>query len=286
MNWLRIKQQLISRGYWDEDNGDNQGSSGSSDDSSADGNDGSSDDSVSDDDSSSRGSREDKQPPKKDKKTSDGEAKLLKEVMKLKEQLRETKEKTKDYEGLDLEEVKRLIEEKKNREVRELEDKKAWDELKKRLTDEHKRAIEEREQRLKERDDELTKYRSTINEMTVGQAFMQSNFIEKEMVYTPSKMRKLFGEHFEMEDGQVIPYDKPRGEANREKLVDSKGKTLSFDDAIKKLVDDDSEKDSFYKSTLKQGANSRTDQTTRKVTDSSSELRGMDRIAAALSKKK
>ncbi|MEZ6841307.1 DUF6651 domain-containing protein [Acinetobacter baumannii] len=44
---------------------------------------------------------------------------------------------------------------------------------------------------------------------TVGAQFNQSQYIKQDLIYTPTKLRALYGNHFEIEDGKVVGYDKP-----------------------------------------------------------------------------
>lgn len=100
--------------------------------------------------------------------------------------------------------------------------------------------------------------KTRLNEMTVGQEFSASNFIREKLLLTPTKARVLYGAHVEIEDGNPVVYDKPRGEKDRTMYVDGKGRPLSFDAAIEKVVNADPDRDSLLKSTTKPGAHSKT----------------------------
>lgn len=71
-----------------------------------------------------------------------------------------------------------------------------------------------------------------------------------------SKVRALYGTHFEFNDGQIVAYDKPAGAAERTMLVDGKGDPLSFEESIKKIIDADADRDQLIKSKTKPGAGS------------------------------
>ncbi len=74
----------------------------------------------------------------------------------------------------------------------------------------------------------------------------------------------------------------PWASFERTKLVDSKGENLSFEAALKKLVDADPDRESIVRSKLAQGANSKTNTNAKPATQESSEVRGVTRISAIL----
>lgn len=191
---------------------------------------------------------------------SDEEARLLKENMQKKEQLRKQAEELaalkKSVEGLDLDSVRKLLAEQKTAEEKQLEARGEWDRLKARMAEEHgneKKALTEQIAALQA---QLNGASGTINELTIGTSFGQSKFISEELVLPASKARVLYGDHFDLEDGKVVGYDKPRGAANRTALVDGSGNPISFDAALRKIVEIDPEKDHLLKSKVKPGAGS------------------------------
>lgn len=225
-------------------------------------------------------------------KITDAEAKLLKEVMDKKsalkranDELAQAKARLSEFDGVDPAEIKALIKERKEAEVRQLEAKGEWDRLKAQMAEEHgkeKASILQQVESIREENNTLKK---TIAELTVGNAFAQSKFINEELEMTPSKTRIVYGSHFETVDGKVVAYDKPAGEANRTMLVDSQGDPLDFESAMRKIIEADPDRDRLIRSKVRQGAGSKTAPKTSIAAIRDSEpLVGQAKIAAALSK--
>lgn len=228
---------------------------------------------------------------KKGKQPTDEEARLLKEVMKNKEQRLQLKkdldaatEKLKQFDGLDVDALKELAAKQRTAEDQQLEAKGEWERLKTRMAQEHQTATSTLETRVKELEASLAERESTINEMTVGSSFNNSQFITGETTLTPQKARVIFGGHFELEDGKVVGYDKPKGASNRTQLVNSSGDPVSFEDAMRKIIDADSDRDHLLKSGVKPGAKSTTTNVPGKVKASvgSDERSSADKISSGL----
>lgn len=221
-------------------------------------------------------------------KVSDREAELLREVMekkgKIKDLTKELEDFKKKYEGIDPDEVRQIIADRKKAEEEELEKKGEWERLKARMADEHKAEIAKKEQELAAVRSEVDALRKQIEELTVGQSFSNSTFIKDELILTPAKARVVYGAYFEVEDGVVVAYDKPRGASERTKLVNGSGEPLGFEEALRRIVENDQEKDQLLRSKLKPGANSGTKDV--KVPVEKPELRGRERIKAVLSAQK
>jgi hypothetical protein len=100
--------------------------------------------------------------------------------------------------------------------------------------------------------------RSEITRLRTENAFANSQFITEDTILSPAKAQRLFGDYVEVEDGQVVVYDAPRGDAKRARVQDSKGKSLPFNDAIAKVINADSDKDTLLKSKVTPGAGSKT----------------------------
>lgn len=280
--WL-VKQQLQGRGYWnqaDEDGG--QGGGGGSDagaDDAGDQNDGG-------DDSGDNGSDEgaDKAEKKAEKKPSDAEAKLLKDMMKWKNQARELQnqlsEVNRRFDGIDPDAVKSLLQEREEAENKKLEAKGDFERLKQKMADAQKAELQKKQEEIDALKSQLGGLSGTINELTVGQSFSQSKFIAEELTLTPAKARIVYGDHFDVVDGKVVAYDKPRSASERTPIVDANGEPVSFEAAIQKLVDADPDRDHLKKAKGKPGAGSNTQK--GKAAEQKPQLHGRDRIGAAL----
>lgn len=223
-----------------------------------------------------------------ERKPSDEEAKLLKEVMKRKEseqalrtEAEQLKQKLKDFDGIDPVAVKKLLDAQKEAETKAMEDKGEWDRLKVRMGEEHSNETKSLKDQIAALQAQIGERDGAINEMTVGTSFTGSDFINNELTLTPSKARVIFGAHFELEEGKVVGYDKPKGAANRTALVDSLGNPVGFDDALRKIVAADADAAHLIKSGVKPGAQSQNKPISR-FKEEKVVKTGMDKIASGL----
>jgi hypothetical protein len=196
-------------------------------------------------------------------KMSDAEALLLKDLMKHKEtaknaqtEVQNLKDQLKKFDGIDSDAVRALLADKAKAEEQALEAKGEWDRLKERMGEAHKTELATVQDQLKALQGQLAQSNSMIDELTVGSQFGQSKFIAEELTLTPAKTRVVFGQHFELVDGVVTAFDKPKGSANRTPLVDSSGNALDFDSALRKIVEADTDKDHLLKSKARSGSGS------------------------------
>lgn len=100
--------------------------------------------------------------------------------------------------------------------------------------------------------------RAELSRARVETAFANSRFLTENTILTGPKAQRLFADHVEIEDGRVVVYDKPAGEAKRAKVMDNKGNPLTFDAAIEKVINADPDKDTLLKSKTTAGAGSST----------------------------
>lgn len=217
-------------------------------------------------------------------KTDDEKAALIREVMEKKGKLKDVEEKLKGFEGVDVAKYRELVAKEQEAERLAAEAKGDFDRVKAMMAEAHAGEKAELERQLQEARDALGSKDSTINELTIGNDFGNSSFIQKDLILSPAKTRVLYGAHFEVEDGKTVGYDKPRGEAGRTKLVDSSGKALSFNDALTKIVNADPDKKSVLRApAAKPGAGSATTSSAgAKETGKGQELFGAARIRASL----
>lgn len=223
----------------------------------------------------------------------DKEAALLKDVMKKKDALEaatkakeELEAKLKDFEGLDPIAIKKLMAEHKAKEEEELVRKGEWEKIKAQMNQETEKALKAKDSVIAEKEGVIKAKDEVIANLTVGSSFTGSKFISEELALTPTKARVIYGAHFEFKDGAIVAYDKPAGSKDRAPLVDGKGNPLPFDEALKKIVDADPEKDAIYKSKVAPGANSGTQSKGGPAKkDNSTTLTGLAKIEAALATK-
>lgn len=205
----------------------------------------------------------------------DAEAKLLKEVMQKKEALTKTATELavaqaalKAFEGIDVESVRKLLADQKAAETAGLEAKGEWDRLKARMVEDHTSQNKALNDQIATLQAQLNQSTGTINELSIGTKFGQSSFISTEMTMTPAKARIVFGDHFDLEAGKIVGYDKPRGSATRTAIIDQYGNAVDFDAAMRKIVEADTDRDSLIRSKVRPGAGSETKAATGKQTPS------------------
>jgi hypothetical protein len=228
------------------------------------------------------------------KAVEDEKAELLKESMKRKDklkaqedELKALKDKVSKFDGLDLEEIQKLMDGKRTAEEEALAKKGEFETLKARMKDEHEKKMKEKDDALADLQKKLSSTSNVINDLTIGRSFSDSKFIAEELTLTPSKARVIYGSHFDIDDsGKIVAYDKPRGEANRTPLIDAGGDPIPFTDALKKLVELDPDKDTILKSKIAPGSDSNPGKNTKNPAEKKVELHGQDKIAAALAAKK
>lgn len=226
---------------------------------------------------------------KSDKKTTAREAELLREVMDKKDKLKQSqkeldaiKQQLKNFEGINPDEIKEMLKQRADAEKAAAEAKGDFDRVKAMMAEEHAKELEKVRSEKDQTANSLAEALARINDLTIGDAFLRSSFIKDELILTPTKARTVYGSHFDMEDGKIVAYDKPKGAASRTMLVDSSGDPLDFESAVKKLVESDPDRDAMLRSKLKEGAGSKpaVDKATPKK---ESAVQGVSRIAAALS---
>lgn len=229
------------------------------------------------------------EPEKKESSISDSEAKLLKENMKKKAQIQELQGKVEElskaietFKGLgSFEELSAMIKSRKDEETKQMEAKGEWEKLKKQMGEDHAKAMAEINTQMEELNKKYEESQHRIIELTVGSEFANSTFISNELTLTPAKARVIYGDYFELKDGKVVGYDKPRGTEGRTAFVDQYGNTLPFNEALKKIVSADPDVESLMKSKSKPGAGSTSHKSTVQKPNFNSKT-GQDKISAGL----
>lgn len=224
-------------------------------------------------------------------KLSDTEAKLLREVMQNKQarkeaeaQVNELKAKLAKFDGINLDEVTALLNERRAAEERRLAEQGNWEALKAQMAEQNAAAIQAIRDELAAERASKESLLKQLEETAIGSAFTGSAYIQNELVLTPAKTRVVYGQHFDVVDGQVVAFDKPRGAEARTMLVDGYGEPLGFDEALRRLVEADPERDELVRSRVKPGAGSGTDKPTgdKKAGQKNESLHGIERINAGV----
>jgi hypothetical protein len=227
-------------------------------------------------------------------KPTDAEAKLLRELMTLKTKLKATETEHAKFTGIDPDKVRDLLARQAEAEAaaaKAEEDRlKAagdFESLKKRMATAHE---EEKAAILKQvgaKDGEISKLVKQMNELTIGSAFAQSQFITTETVLTPAKARRVYEDHFELDEkGRVVGFDAPKNSDDRSPLVNARGEPLAFDEAMKRIVEADPDKDHLLRSKSRSGSGAGNQQHNNNDGNKPIEVTGTARIAAILAAKK
>lgn len=201
-----------------------------------------------------------KDDPKKEDppKTDEEKAQLLKDVMKWKEKARAAEAEAKKYEGIDPEKARKALQAQAEAERKELEAKGEYQRIIQQVSEEANSKVAAAEAKVAEIQGQLTALQETIERSDVASRFANSTFVRDQLVISGAKVQTLYGAHFDVVEGQLVAYDKPRGEKDRTPLVDDKGQNLPFETALEKIVKSDPEWERLTKAGLKKGAGSNT----------------------------
>lgn len=233
---------------------------------------------------------------KKAGKLTDKEFEFLTDALKFKKAAREAQTaleqanaRIKAFDGLDPAQIKKLVDDQakaaqaaKDAELKAAEAAGDVERIKKMMGEEHNKVVETLKTELAAKDAAINGAQKTIEDLTVGSAFSQSTYIKDELVLTPAIARQVYSSHFDVVNGKVVPFDKPRGETGRTQLVDASGNALSVDGALKKIVEASPDRDRLVRSKVGVGAQSKTDTTRTGGQNQDDGLRGAARIQAAI----
>jgi hypothetical protein len=226
---------------------------------------------------------------------SEGDAKLLKDVMKQKErattlaaELAAATAKLQAYEGVDPVKAKALLEKEALAETAAAESRGEYDRLVKQMGERHAEQMAAATAQVDNSRTQNTTLLQQIADLTVGASFSSSQFVASDLTLTANKARVIYGSHFEYKDGKVVGYDKQSGASERTMLVNSQGDALGFDEALKVLVEADPDRDQLLRSKAKAGAGSGTNaKGAKKAVDvaaaaASSKMTPAEKISAGL----
>ena len=218
-------------------------------------------------------------------------AKLVKEVMTKKAALKVATDaaaaaaaQLAAYEGVDPAKVKELLKREADAELAAAEAKGDFDRVKEMMAAEHAKDIKKltddlaAEKAARITDGEL------ISNLTIGNDFASSTFIREGLTVSPVKARVIYGAHFEIQDGKTVGYDKPAGKTGRTLLVNAEGNALSLDEALKRIVEADPDRDSMLRAKIKEGSSSKSTAAAGTEKPKTDVLYGAGRIAASLNK--
>lgn len=231
------------------------------------------------------------EPPKKEgeRGMSDADHKLLKDIMKKKEELKtaqaqiaEFKKKLEEVESLGgIEKLSAMLKAEEDKQKKELEAKGEWEKLKKQMSEDHVKAMSEIQKQLEAEKAKNVESEKRIIELTIGAKFANSQYINEQLTLTPSKARVIYDDYFDLVDGQVVGFDKPRGQKDRTPFVDQYGNNLPFDSAMEKIITADPDADFLLKSKVKGGAGSTSK--SKSVQETMKGLTTIEQIARGLS---
>lgn len=209
-------------------------------------------------------------------------AKLLREVMEKKNKLKEATAALEAYGGVDPAKVRELLKKEQDAELAAAEAKGDFDRVKQMMADEHAKGVKALEERNAALEALVADKDKVIDGLTIGNDFGTSKFISESLTLTPSKARQLYGTYFGVENGRTVAYDKPSGESNRTKMVDASGNPLVFDEAFKRIIEADPDKETLLKAKINPGSASSTTQTKTPEKKVSGVGFGVNRIRASL----
>lgn len=140
--------------------------------------------------------------------------------------------------------------------VKNLDDKKLFDankveEMKNKVREESaaewNRLKKQYEESLKEKDESLKLTANQIRELVVDNKFHATKYIPEGLNISPKVARKLFGENFKVE--VINGESRAVGYLNNEPIMSRSniGETASFEEALRAMVDADSERDTLIK---------------------------------------
>lgn len=181
---------------------------------------------------------------------------LLAEVMAKKNKIKELETNLARFDGIDPDAVRALLDEKRTAELTAEEAKGNFSRVKEMMVAEHEKATKTLQETIADLTTKLSEKDGTINELTIGRSFSESKFIGEDLVLPRTKARAIYSSHFDVVDGKIVGFDKPAGAKERTQIVGTDGNPVPFEDAIKRIVDADPEKDSLYRDKSKPGANS------------------------------
>jgi len=219
-------------------------------------------------------------------KPTDREAQLLKETMKWKEKFRTLELTHADiqtqYDGIDPVTARKLADDAKERERTDLEKKGEYDRIVQQMRTENAKLIETKVGELTTTQQALQAALSQVESLTVGEQFRKSEFISKSSALPATIAQKEFGTYFEFENGQMVPYDKPRGAAERTVMVDANGTPKTFEQAIAELHMAHPDHKSLVRTTLKAGAASKSEIGLNPAEKGVTQVRGLGKIEQGL----
>jgi hypothetical protein len=234
-----------------------------------------------------------KAPPEGDRggKPTDEEARLLKDMMKQKKiaadaqkALEAANSRLAQFDGLDAEKVKTLVAAQEKAELEAAEKRGEYQRIIAQVREDADSRLKAANEAAKAANDQLSAAQRRIDDLTVGANFGSSRFINESTVLSGEKARRLYGDHFDIENGDFVAYDKPRGEPGRTPLVNPRtGDNLTFEAAIEKIVKADPDFERIARSNLKTGAGSQTTNAGGKDTKTNTKtLSGIEAISANL----
>ena len=125
--------------------------------------------------------------------------------------------------------------------------------------EEHEAAIREEREKREAAEQRSAALEARMDRAARTSACANSRYLSSETILSGPKAERIYGDYVEIEDGEGVVYDAPEGAKKRAKGMDGRGNPLPFDEAIKKVIEADPDKDSFVRSKLKPGANSKTE---------------------------
>ena len=173
-----------------------------------------------------------------------------------------------------------MLKAEEDKQKKELEAKGEWEKLKKQMSEDHVKAMSDIQKQLEAEKAKNVESEKRIIELTIGAKFANSQYINDQLTLTPNKARVIYNDYFDLVDGQVVGYNKPRGQKDRAPFVDQYGNNLPFDSAMEKIITSDPDADFLLKSKIKSGAGSSSK--AKSVQENTKGLSAIEQIAKGL----
>jgi hypothetical protein len=218
-------------------------------------------------------------------------AELLAEVMDKKGKLKAAQEEAAAarqqlaaFGDVDPAKVQAMLKAEKDAEQAALEASGEFDRVKEMMATEHAKNIKAKDDEIAALKEAAVGNAKTIDKLTIGRSFSDSNFIQDNLILSAGKVRTLYGAHVGLQGGKTVVYDKPADVKDRTVMVDANGNALSFDEGLKRLVEADPDRDTMIKSKMTPGGKSKNNAPAQKSKPKDDGARGAARIVAALDK--
>lgn len=152
----------------------------------------------------------------------------------------------KKFEGIDPDAARKAIEAMSKIDAKQMIDSGEVDKVKSQIKSEFTKQLEEK-------DAANAKLQASYNDLVIGNVFNSSEFLRENLAVPSDMFQASFKEHFKVEEGQVVAYDKL---GNRVISKDRVGEYATPEEALRILVESHPQKDAILKANTGSGSGS------------------------------